>query len=73
VKKVLALAAREAKALDHTYIGTVHILLGLLCEGGGVAGKVLRNLNVNIEQTRQEILKELDPNFSSNDDEQNQS
>jgi len=63
VKKVLALAAKEAKALNHTYIGTEHILLGLLREGDGVAARVLKNLNVNIEQTRQEILKELDPNF----------
>jgi ATP-dependent Clp protease ATP-binding subunit ClpC len=63
VKKVLALAAREAKALNHTYVGTEHILLGLLREGDGVAARVLKNLDVDIEQTRQEILKELDPNF----------
>ncbi|HEU6449438.1 MAG TPA: ATP-dependent Clp protease ATP-binding subunit [Verrucomicrobiae bacterium] len=65
VKKVLALAAKEAKALNHTYVGTEHILLGLLREGDGVAAKVLRNLDVDIEQTRQEILKELDPNFAA--------
>src|SRR5579863_4883325 len=64
VKKVLALAAKEAKALNHTYVGTEHILLGLLREGDGVAARVLKNLDVDIEQTRQEILKELDPNFS---------
>jgi ATP-dependent Clp protease ATP-binding subunit ClpC len=64
VKKVLALASKEAKALNHTYVGTEHILLGLLREGDGVAAKVLKNLDVDIEQTRQEILKELDPNFS---------
>ena len=63
VKKVLALAAREARALNHTYVGTEHILLGLLKEGDGVAAKVLKGLDVDIEQTRQEILKELDPNF----------
>src|SRR5512134_1810885 len=63
VKKVLALAAKEAKALNHTYVGTEHILLGLLREGDGVAARVLKNLDVDIEQTRQEILKELDPNF----------
>ena len=63
VKKVLALAAKEAKALNHTYVGTEHILLGLLREGDGVAAKVLRNLDVDIEQCRQEILKELDPQF----------
>src|ERR1022692_2017234 len=64
VKKVLALASKEAKALNHTYVGTEHILLGLLREGDGVAAKVLKNLDVDIEQTRQEILKELDPNFT---------
>ena len=63
VKKVLALAQKEAKALNHTYVGTEHILLGLLREGDGVAARVLKNLDVDIEQTRQEILKELDPNF----------
>jgi ATP-dependent Clp protease ATP-binding subunit ClpC len=64
VKKVLALASKEAKALNHTYVGTEHILLGLLREGDGVAAKVLKNLDVDIEQCRQEILKELDPNFA---------
>jgi ATP-dependent Clp protease ATP-binding subunit ClpC len=64
VKKVLALAAKEAKNLNHTYVGTEHILLGLLREGDGVAARVLKNLDVDIEQTRQEILKELDPHFA---------
>src|SRR5579872_2540082 len=68
VKKVLALAGKEAKALNHTYVGTEHILLGLLREGDGVAARVLKNLDVDIEQTRQEILKELDPNFASAED-----
>src|ERR1041385_6447876 len=68
VKKVLALAAKEAKALNHTYVGTEHILLGLLREGDGVAARVLKNLDVDIEQTRQEILKELDPNFASQEE-----
>ncbi|MBI5385289.1 MAG: ATP-dependent Clp protease ATP-binding subunit [Verrucomicrobia bacterium] len=63
VKKVLQLAQKEAKALNHTYVGTEHILLGLLREGDGVAARVLKSLDVDIEQTRQEILKELDPNF----------
>jgi len=68
VKKVLALAAKEAKALNHTYVGTEHILLGLLREGDGVAARVLKNLDVDIEQTRQAILKELDPNFTAQED-----
>ncbi|MDA7680971.1 ATP-dependent Clp protease ATP-binding subunit [Verrucomicrobiales bacterium] len=67
VKKVLALAGKEAKALNHSYVGTEHILLGLLREGDGVAARVLKNLEVDIERTRNEILRELDPNFSPND------
>ena len=68
VKKVLALASKEAKALNHTYVGTEHILLGLLREGDGVAARVLKNLEVDIELTRQEILKELDPNFAAHEE-----
>src|SRR5215469_3946683 len=64
VKKVLALAAKEAKALNHSYIGTEHILLGLLREGEGVAARVLKSLEVDPARTRNEILKELDPNFA---------
>src|SRR6201991_3460662 len=64
VKKVLALASKEAKALQHSYVGTEHILLGLLREGEGVAARVLKSLEVDIERTRNEILKELDPNFA---------
>jgi ATP-dependent Clp protease ATP-binding subunit ClpC len=63
VKKVLALASKEAKALHHSYVGTEHILLGLLREGDGVAARVLKSLEVDIERARQEVLKELDPNF----------
>jgi ATP-dependent Clp protease ATP-binding subunit ClpA len=62
VKKALALACKEAKNLKHTFVGTEHILLGLLQEGDGVAGRVLKNLGVNAEQTRLEILRELNPN-----------
>ncbi len=69
VKKVLALASKEAKALQHSYVGTEHILLGLLREGEGVAARVLKSLEIDIERTRNEILKELDPNFSAEDGE----
>jgi ATP-dependent Clp protease ATP-binding subunit ClpC len=64
VKKVLALAQKEAKALNHSYVGTEHILLGLLREGDGVAARVLKSLDIDIERVRTEILKELDPNFA---------
>ena len=52
---------RRPESLNHTYIGTEHILLGLLREGDGVAARVLGNLGLDLEKTRQEILKELDP------------
>jgi ATP-dependent Clp protease ATP-binding subunit ClpC len=64
VKKVLALAGKEAKALNHSYVGTEHILLGLLREGDGVAARVLKSLEVDIDRCRDEILSELDPNFA---------
>jgi ATP-dependent Clp protease ATP-binding subunit ClpC len=69
VKKVLALAGKEAKSLNHSYVGTEHILLGLLREGEGVAARVLKNLEVDIERTRNEILRELDPNFTPSEGE----
>ena len=70
VKKVLALAGKEAKALNHSYVGTEHILLGLLKEGEGVAARVLKNLEVDIERTKNEIQKELDPNFTPTESEE---
>ena len=68
VKKVLELTKKEAKALHHTYVGTEHILLGLLREGEGVAARVLKNLDIDIDLCRQEILQELDPNFEDNEE-----
>jgi len=67
VKKVLSLSNKEAENLDHSYVGTEHILLGLLREGEGVAARVLTSLDVDINQTRQEILAEIDPNFNPED------
>jgi ATP-dependent Clp protease ATP-binding subunit ClpC len=69
VKKVLALANKEAKALNHSYVGTEHLLLGLLREGEGVAARVLKRLDVDIQRTRNEILAEIDPNFSPENEE----
>lgn len=68
VKKVLALANKEAQHLNHSYVGTEHLLLGLLREGDGVAARVLSSLDVDIASTRQEVLAEIDPNFSPSDD-----
>jgi ATP-dependent Clp protease ATP-binding subunit ClpA len=64
VKKVLALAAKEAKALQHSYVGTEHLLLGFLREGDNVAARVLRNHDVEPEIAREFVLRELDPNFT---------
>src|SRR5438128_1564552 len=64
-QQVLALARKEADRFNHNFLGTEHLLLGLLREGDGIAAQVLRDLDVDIEQTRQEILKELDPNFAA--------
>jgi len=64
----LALAGKEAKSLNHSYVGTEHILLGLLREGEGVAARVLKSLDVDVDRCRNEILSELDPNFASNEE-----
>ena len=59
-KKVIELAVEEAKNLNHTYIGTEHLLLGLLQEGEGVAARILKNLDIDIERARSEIRRELE-------------
>jgi hypothetical protein len=58
-KKVLELSLREAMALGHNYIGTEHILLGLIREGEGVAAQVLINLGAGLERTRQQVIQIL--------------
>jgi len=55
-KKVLELAAEEARSLGHNYIGTEHILLGLIREGEGVASQVLMNLGLDFERARNEVI-----------------
>src|SRR6266850_447054 len=62
-QQVLALASKEAERFNHNYVCTEHLLLGLLREGEGVAARVLKSLEVDPARTRNEILKELDPNF----------
>ena len=56
-KKVLELSLREALQLGHTYIGTEHILLGLIREGEGVAAQVLVKLGADLGRVRQEVIK----------------
>ncbi len=58
-RRVIELALEEARQLQHSYIGTEHLLLGLIREGEGVAARVLSNLEVDLEQTRQRILSKL--------------
>lgn len=58
-KKVIEYAIEEARSLNHNYVGTEHILLGLLRETEGVAAQVLMNLGLNLEKVRQEVLNLL--------------
>ena len=58
-KKIMQLANQEAQRLRHEYIGTEHILLGLVREGSGVAANVLRNLRVDLRDIRLEVEKLL--------------
>lgn len=59
-KKVIALAVEEAMRLDHHYIGTEHLLLGLMREGSGIAATVLQSLGVDLERVRAETVRILD-------------
>lgn len=56
-RKVMGFARREAQRLHHEYIGTEHILLGLIQEGQGVAANVLRSMNIDLEKIRREVEK----------------
>ncbi|MDR0788360.1 MAG: ATP-dependent Clp protease ATP-binding subunit [Gemmatimonadota bacterium] len=61
VRKVLAMAREEAIRLHHDYVGTEHILLGLIREGEGVAAAVLTNLSVDLEQLQERIEESVRP------------
>ncbi len=66
-KKALELAAEEARTLGHNYIGTEHLLLGLIREGEGVASQVLLNLGLDLNRVRSEVMELLGsalPNFN---------
>ena len=56
-RKVMQLANQEAQRFNHEYIGTEHILLGLIKEGSGVAANVLKNLDVDLRKIRHEVEK----------------
>ncbi len=62
-KKVLELSLREALQLGHNYIGTEHILLGLIREGEGVAAQVLLNLGAELEKVRSAVIQLLSGHY----------
>ncbi|MDV2582698.1 ATP-dependent protease ATP-binding subunit ClpC [Alkalibacillus haloalkaliphilus] len=73
-KKVIELSMDEARKLNHSYVGTEHILLGLIREGEGVAARVFNNLGVSLNKARQQVLQLLGSNEStSNQRQQKQS
>ena len=69
-KKVIALATAESKKMNYNFIGTEHLLLALLREGESAAARILINLKVDIEKVRQQVVKNLDPDYlpEGNDD-----
>lgn len=67
LKKVIALAGQEAKELSHSYIGTEHLLLGILRDEESLAAKVLHGMDIELDICRKEILSEIDPNYESSD------
>src|SRR5438094_3807843 len=60
-RKVMQLANQEAQRFNHEYIGTEHILLGLVKEGSGVAANVLKNINLDLPKVRREVEKMVLP------------
>ncbi len=58
-KRVLELSLEEARQLGHNYIGTEHLLLGLIREGEGVAARVLENLNIDLKKVRTQVIRML--------------
>lgn len=63
VKKILTMAGEEARNMRHTYIGTEHILLGLLRDGDGLAWHALTAEGITYESARKGVLEEIDPKF----------
>jgi len=59
-RRVVVLAQEEARALKHNYIGTEHILLGLLREEGGLAARVLERLDITVERVRAQVVRIAD-------------
>src|SRR6266581_6923215 len=66
-KKVIEYSIEEARTLNHNYVGTEHLLLGLLREQEGVAAQVLMNLGLKLEDVREEVLNLLGHNMESSE------
>src|SRR5258707_2001605 len=64
-RRVVVLAQEEARMLNHNYIGTEHILLGLIHEGEGVAAKALESLGISLEAVREKVEETIGPAGSS--------
>src|SRR5919204_409436 len=64
-RKVLTLAQDEAQRFNHNYIGTEHLLLGLVREGEGIAAGVLESLGVNLDKVRHEVIRVLSQSSSA--------
>jgi len=68
-KKVLELSLEEASQLSHNYIGTEHLLLGLIRENEGIAAQVLMNLGIKLDEVREEVLEFLGASENNNEEE----
>lgn len=67
VREVLKLAEKKSKEFRHTYIGTEHLLLGLLEEGRGLGARLLQTLDIDVAECKREILSEMNPDNDSGD------
>lgn len=70
VKRVMIMAATEAKSMNYNFIGTEHLLLALLHEGESAAAKVLRSMNIDAETIRKEVIRALDSDYLPEPDEE---
>ena len=67
LRKVMAIAAEEALAMHYNFIGTEHLLLAILREGNSKAARIMRNLNIELEDVRQAIIRTLDAEYLPED------
>ena len=63
LKRVLILAAKEAKDMNYNFIGTEHLLLALMREGGSAAAKILSNMKIDINEVRRQVIQALDSDY----------